>query len=223
MARDWLINGATMTYVQGGTHNVQIDSAAELGLSADQIRIIPRFPHQDIPCNDFGPGTPPDVLSKLADVTISMILVHYDQLVLEELMQNSLGWTVPNPLAMKMGPYGTPLGGGLPMYYSGNALFSVSLVPCRNNGQDPENQEYRFKSCYLEDQPVVIPLGTNYSMVDVRFRAIPYAPLWASGNFPNSGTVINLNGVPHTSQEICCSGNPIWDYTADRPLSGAIE
>lgn len=217
MARDWTINGATMTYVMGGNHNAQIASAAELGLTAGDIRIIPRFMHQDVQCNDFGPGAPPDVLSKLADVTIQMVLIHYDQLVLDELLRESLGSFGTDPTATEVGPYGTPLGGGLPMYYSGNHLASLSLVPCLKNGQAPTVPEYRFKSCYLEDNPVVIPLGTNASLVDIRFRAIPYSPLWASGNFPNSGTVILLNGVEHTSQEINASGRAIWDASADKP------
>lgn len=228
MARDFVINGPTMVHVKGGAHGA-LTEYTELGLSVDQIRVVPNFGHEDVPCTDFGPNAPPDVLTRLASVRVDLTLVHYDADVLHYLLNESLGWGEPNLTDVRMAPNGTPLGAGLPMYASGNHLVTVSLTAAHMGGNVVEGNDLTrpdvvFRSCYLDDVPAVIPLGTNATQAAVRLRAIPYVPLWVTGEqyiqggytLATGGSTLpaqpglTIGGVPHYFRELSCSGNPIW-------------
>ena len=207
--------GPTMIYALGGKHlsGQALGSVSELGLCSDQVKITPTFTHEDIQCNDFGPKAPPDVMARLADVRLQMTLIHYDEDVLDALMNEStgggsyfqvLGNNFLHPAGM-LAPNGTPLGGGRPMYMSGNHLVSIGVT-------SPDlGKSYTFVSCYMDEQPCVIPLGSEASQVEVTFRAIPYVPIYQSGDRGQSSIeTFTVDGVPYSFTEPLSSGVQIW-------------
>lgn len=179
MGRRFVVPGATMVRVKGGGHLPPPlhQHAANLGLTSESISITPRFVHQDLPVDDFGPTIPPEVMAMMADCTINMTLVHYDPDLLNICVQEANGggngvYTNDGSLA----PGGRLLGNNRPMYASGNHYMAVSLVSV-----SVLEQRWRFKSCYLNAQPLEIPVGTERTLVKLSWRAIPYVPMNANG------------------------------------------
>jgi len=184
--RDWLINGETMIYVRGGDH---LTSGAgrgrtELGLSFDDVKVIPKYNHKDVHIDDFGPEVPAEVLSMIAEVNVRMTLSHFDNLMLRIIAAESLGSFNNDGI---MPPAGTPLGQNKELFASGCHYFSMQLA-------SPQfASPITFRTGYLAVQPYVLPLGTTYSKVDLNWRFIPYRPIGSVGdgyNIQSSGAIL---------------------------------
>lgn len=205
MARDYYIYGPTIVRAWGGEHllsgNLLYD-VTDLGLSSDPIRIVPNFRHTDVSVDDYGGEIPADVMTKMADATVSMNLVHFDRSAVDVCMKESTGGT-PSSVAGTLAPAGTMLGRFLPLHASGNHLISL-YVQATN-----PSRTWRFPSCYLTGPTAEWPLGTRASAVSLRWRAIPYQiPLLSGEMFPLTQAV----GIPNYSGEIVSSGAVLWDY-----------
>lgn len=165
MARDFSINGETLVLVKG-MQGTFLSHLQELGLSDSQIRITPKFSHKDMHADDFGPDIPPDVMWMLAEVQIAMTLIHFDQAVLEAVITESMcgvGFGV-------MQAAGTPMGGGVARFANGNHYVGLNLT------SPVLGKPWRFLTSLLTGPPVEIPLGVEASIVQLNWRAIPYAP-----------------------------------------------
>ena len=145
MGRNFIIAQETMVNADG----------EELGLSYGPIRIIPSFKHQDLKADDFGPDVPPNVLWMLGTCTISMTLIHFDEQVLDDVINKSMGGSEDGVLAAA----GTPMNDN---YVSLNIQPSGIALP------------WSFPSAYLADSPFEYPLGSQVSAVVLRWRAIPF-------------------------------------------------
>lgn len=196
MPRDFVINGETMVNVQGFLSVSGGFGSFELGLTSESVRVSPRFIHRDVHIDDFGPDIPVEVINMLADVHIRMILVHYDPQVLTACVGESLGGSL---IDGRMIPAGTPMGGGFPLGAFGNHYIELTLT-------SPFLSPWRFPAAYLTSQPLEIPLGTERSLVQLDWRAIPYTiPNFSSG--PMAGPV----GITFFSgSEIISSGVALW-------------
>ncbi len=180
MARDLLINGETMVYVKGNV-TTQISGLTELGLSSDQIRIRPNFRYLDIMVNAWGNAFPIDVQNMLTDVNITMTLVHYDQVVLDICLRESMGGAAAFGTLPRAG---SRLGGGVARFAAGNHYVGLNLASPVNN------KPYRFYFAYLDGPPIELPLGTERSLVTCNWRAVPYTvDPWNAG-VGSLGTVI---------------------------------
>jgi hypothetical protein len=236
-----------------------IANVSELGLTSDAVRVEPRFRFADIKADDYGPSIPAEVQFQMSDAIIRMTLVHYDFQILDICMSESMGGGAINygvdiiqPINIAPGiddffqlagnrggiagtnaAAGSLLGNGLPMYMSGNHLVSLTLTaPYTSN-------LWRFRSCYLTEKPVVYPIGTQYSKVELTWRAIPYAPIFVSGLESDVYTTMSLpytlplsvdtsifidqdvdlaEGDPgryYLTKEILSSGICLWDRIGD--------
>jgi hypothetical protein len=191
---------------------------ALLGLSLDQVRVSPRFYHEDRLVDDFGPNAPVEVQWNLAEVNIRMVLIHYDKELLDVCWAESMGGDIPikNPqggvfpagfLPRKvantgnMNPCGTILGNGLPVLSSGNHFLHLNL--------SSPNLEFpwRFNASYLSENPTELPLGTDTTAVVLNWRCIPYVPLFTN--------VVITGGGARSVIELSSSGAPLWDHTED--------
>ena len=221
MVRDYVIEGEVLVKVKGGAQwsGIGLGSPTELGLSSDQITIRPNFKHKDINITDFGPEIPVEVLWNLADVTITMNLVHYDRAILERCMIESMGggrFVIPTlPIgalayfAGTMAPAGTALGNGKELFASGCHFISLNLLCAQSQFN------WRFPSSYMCKTPVEIPLGTQASVVKVEWRAIPYSPLrYQSG--------ILINGVLTTQPFAVPASEVIFRVPTEQRSSGII-
>jgi hypothetical protein len=202
MPRDFVINGECLVKVKGGQHmsGRAIGDLSELGLSVDAVRITPRFIHADVKCDDFGPDIPAEVRWQLAEVGIRMVLLHYDEDVLDICLRESMGGGNVLGAAGTMSPAGRPLGRGLPLLASGNNYISLNLTA------PILDKPWNFPASYLTGPPVEIPLGVGVTAAVCNWRAIPYKPLVGSGR------TFVLSG--HT-QEIASSGVPLWFRALD--------
>lgn len=207
MARDFQINGEAMVQVKGGAHtsllgpDYRIDTAQELGLSSEQIRISPIIHHHDLRTDSFGPNVPAEVLWMNAEVRISMTLVHFDRKILDTCLAESMGGLpAANLVAGELAPPGMPLGGYKQLYASGCHFMSLGIT------SPLQDLPYRFIACYLAQNPVEIPLGSERSLVQCNWRAIPYV-------VPSENEVGGGTPLPPRFKELICSGATLWDHT----------
>lgn len=204
MTRDFCINGETLVKVKFGAH-VSGVKLRELGLAAEEVRVIPKFYHSDIRVDDFGPNVPPEVLWMLAEVRISMTLINYDPNVLDVCISESMGGVSPLRDAGTLAPAGTLMGGGGLIFGSGYHFISLNLL-------SPQlGNPWRFRASYLADLPVQIPLGTKTTLADCQWRAIPYQPLITKGTALTTSGAVTVT----TINEIISSGAILWDRFPD--------
>lgn len=199
MTRAYQIYGEFMVNVRGGQHlpssvgGFNNNKIAQLGLTSEAVTIVPRFRHKEIYTDDYGKEIPAELMCYMADAQVNITLVHYDEDVLQICMQETMGGgdgsfsVLGNDGIMPRG--GRLLGNNISMYFSGNHYLSVSLFPAASV------KGWRFTSCYLNSQPLVIPVGAERSLVQLSFRAIPYSTM--------------------TSGEVLASGVVLWDRIPD--------
>lgn len=219
MARDFQINGECLVKVKGGAHisGFMFPEPAELGLAAEGIVIEPRFYHEDIRCDDFGPSVPADVMWNLAEVNIRMLLIHYDVNILDYCLSEAMGGTLfSGNIAMGAGivaPAGVIMGGYKNYFASGWHYISLNLL------SPVLGLPWRFRAAYLTGQPLKIPLSTEKTVVELNWRAIPYAvptlPLSGGASIFSALTQTTSGGLLFQSAEISSSGVPLFDNTLD--------
>lgn len=210
MARDIVINGETMVFVKGGAHlsGRFLGDLSELGLSVDQIMVYPRYYHQDMKIDSYGQFAPADVISYLAECMIVMNLIHYDTVVLDLCMKEAIAGNADffTPAGI-VGPAGQIMGKNIAPFNSGCRYIALGLT-------SPVQQlPWLFPTCYLAEQPAIIPLGNNTSIARLSWRAIPYATAATiSGIGAEGGQIDNQEG------EIISSGLVLWDNIDIRDL-----
>lgn len=213
MARDFTIHGECLVKVKGGLHlsGRPVGELAELGLATDQIRIIPKFNHYEVRVDDFGLDCPVEILTQLAEVRINMALIHFDRNVLDICIDEATGGAGiigGFGTAGKMTSAGQPLGNGRPIFSSGNHYISLNIT------SQIVGQDWRFRSCYLAEQPMEYSIGSKSSIVVLNWKAIPYVPLFQSGGTNTSKSII-IDGIVYNPQEIRSSGVVLWDRNLD--------
>lgn len=162
MARGFVINGETLVAVAGNLVPLAGPIFVELGLAQDAVRVVPRFYHEDLYVDDFGPRVPAEVMHMLVDINVYMTLVHYDNAVLNACVRESMAGSIDNPA-------GVPMGRGQPLYGPGNHYMTLVLF------SPVLGQPWVLNTCYLTGQPLEIPLGTSRTLASLAWRAIPYA------------------------------------------------
>lgn len=183
MSRSFFLNGQTLVLVKGRSDST-IGSLSQLGLTSDQIRITPVFRHTDITVNAWG-DAPPEVQFKLAEVRVSMTLVHYDNDVLQTCITESMGGAPDFGALPNAGAF---LGNGLPRFSPGGLLGNhyIGLNLTSPVGGLP----WRFLTAYLTNPPVDIPIGTDRTAIVCNWRAIPYTTDPWTGGLGSLGTYI---------------------------------
>lgn len=187
----------------------------ELGLTSDQIRVIPKYFHQDRLVDDYGPNVPAETTWYLGECQIQMTLLHYDPVILEACVAESMcgkeGFMVRA---------GRPMGQGKPLFASGNHYISLNLL------SPVLNYPWHFPSAYLADMPMTVPLGTEKSAVVLNWRAIPYGCM--IGNVATFRRVDSFLGNPTAefisgfvqirgsgTQEVVSASGIVWDHILD--------
>ncbi len=163
MSRNWFINGESMVYVKGPAGSL-IANLQELGLSDNPIQITMVPKHKDINLDAWGEA-PADVQFKLAEVIITMGLIHFDPLILMDCVRLSMGGAAQFG---RMARAGTLMGGAVPRFHASNKLVGVTIA------SPQEGLPWRFLTCYLAQPIGQWPLGTEKSVVQLQFRCIPY-------------------------------------------------
>jgi hypothetical protein len=202
MTRQYHIEGEVMVAVVG--YDTLLSTGANLGLADNSIEIEIDIRHGDIHTDDWGNEIPAELMAKLGQVFITMTLVHFDPSALGDCVALSLGATSTTPTGLptdlpdvSVGPYGQLMGRGsfLSSLTPTKANYvRMYLIPARR-GQTPT----RILACTLTGPPIRIPIGTVRSLVQLKWRAIPY------GEF-------------NDDNELISAGTTILDHTADPQL-----
>lgn len=171
-----------------------IATTTALGLSDVGIRITLNTRYDDIMVDAWGQEVPVDVQTMLSDAQINMTLVHFDRGVLDVVLALSMGGG-----GISIGQVvsaGQRLGQGLPIFSPGNSLISLNLT------SPVGNKPFLFPTTYLTGPGMEYPIGTKRSIVNLNWRALPYAfPTQANG-----GIADPYNGG------LGSQGVPLWQY-----------
>lgn len=172
MARQYFVNGESLCLVKSRADSL-IGNLTQLGLSMDPIVITPTIQHRDITLDAWGGVVPNDVQVMLGTVDISINLIHWDLLVLDECLRLSMGFP---PVIGTMNRAGTLIGNGLPRFAVGNNYIGLNIA------SPVGNKPWRFFSAYMTGSPFSIRLGTEKSILSTQWKAIPYFPdPWNAG------------------------------------------
>lgn len=159
-----------------GNVNSAIAGISLFGLTdkAGIIKITPGIRHSEIAVDAWGGGEiPAEIQCMLSDVMISMTLVHFDRSVLDAVVLAAMA----SPGAIGTMPRtGARLGNNAARFAAGWNYVELDIFS--PVGQIP----WRFYNTFLHGTPMVMPLGTEKSLVDLNFRAIPYTTdPWGNG------------------------------------------
>lgn len=186
MARDFFINGESMCYVKGAGGS-GIGNLTELGLAEGPIRVTLDFHHRPINLDAWGAEVPIDMQWMLAGANIAINFINFDRTILDICMIESMGGA---PAIGQMQRAGPRLGGGNARFAQNNHFISLNIA------SPQASKPWRFYSTYMVGSPVDFPLGTEKSVVQTTWRAIPYAvDPWGAG--------LGARGVV------------LWDYQLD--------
>lgn len=178
MARDFQVPGENMVYVKGPSGSA-IGTLSELGLSSDQVRVTPNFRHKGIHVNAWGGGeVPADMQVYLADVTITMPLIHFDRPILDECIRLAMGGA---SAVGRTGRTGRRMGNNLTRFAAGNLWIGLNIAA------PVEGKPWRFFYAMLANS-AEFPMGVEAAMVPLQWLAIPYTqdPWGGSASQPNT-------------------------------------
>jgi len=199
MTRDYYINGETLVLVKGNVLS-GIPTLSQLGLADSPIVLSERYHHMDIEVDAWGRRVAPEIQTFLVDVFITMRLVHFDPAILDACWRESLAGA---PAEGATSRAGARMGNNQPRFAAGNHFIGLNLT----SPVGPQNipKPWRFLYAYMNDRPRIFPLGTERSLVDVSWRAIP------ATDDPYGGGVMQ----PLTTFGTGAQGAVIWDHTLD--------
>lgn len=205
--------------------------AQDLGLTSEAITITPTYYHKDVYTDSYGDQVPADVLCYLADCQINLKLIHYDDNVLgfylrESVAGGNIFFGLP-VLAGSVPAAGTPMGGGFPLYTSGNHYVGLTLFPSNPSPFSAGQAMWYFPATYMTGPPMVHRIGTEASITECKIRALPYRPLLltgdstgASGGGLSTGTPDPFSisvAVPEVNAP--SAGSVLWFYNGKSPLA----
>lgn len=172
----------------------------QLGLSSDPISVTFYHGHKDMKVDAWGgPGGgigPPEIQFFGGDARITMTLIHYDPVVLDACVMESRG--IPSVLFAGntstngiLGRTGARMGNNSPRFGADNHFISLNI------SSPVAGKPYRFWYTYLAEQPLIFPLGTEKTVAQVIFRAIPYTTdPWGDGNTnPSTAQPLTIAGT----------------------------
>jgi len=179
MTADFQIPGQSLIMVKGRAGS-SLQSLVRLGLARDEIQVFPRYYHQDLNVNAWGPQTPANVQSFPFDALITINLYHFDQAVFEACHNESLGG---------VGTFGTNPRAGVLMGRGARFAANNSFIGL-NITSPVAGLPYRFLYTYMvAPAPSKIPLGVEAQMIPTVWRAVLYSDDPYGGGVAQPGTV----------------------------------
>ena len=192
MARSFFINGESLVLVKGRSDG-PLGALTQLGLTEDPVRVSIEERHRPIIVNATG-EVEPETQFMGASATITMNLIHFDRTVIDYCLMESMGGA-PNNTPGQMARAGTTLGNGAARFAAGGPFVGNYYIGL-NIASPVAGKPWRFYYTFLTGNPFSQGLGTEKSIIQLTWRAIPYvADPWNNG--------VGLYGVP------------LYDFTSD--------
>lgn len=157
-SRQYYINGESLVSVTLAGGALQ-----ELGLSDSPITVREKLHHLDLHVDAFGDSTP-NVQFMGAEALVDMTLIHFVPATLAALIAASMASPTEGVLPRAGTLMGQDANGNGQTFFFGLTISSPV-----------QNSPFVYPSVYMPDTPRIIPLGAERSIVQVTFRAIPYA------------------------------------------------
>jgi hypothetical protein len=175
MARDFQITGECLVYVKGRADSA-IGALCELGLADGPINVSLKFNHEDIKVDAWG-NAPPEIQWMLAEATVSMNLVHFDQDILDAVVNESMAGA---PAFGQMRRAGARMGNNKARFAAGgsdgNHFIGLNLTAPVNS------KPWRFYYAFLAQSPAVFPMGVQKQVAQLQWRVVPYTQdPWGGG------------------------------------------
>jgi hypothetical protein len=142
-----------------------IGTLQQLGLPATPIQVTHGIEVRDINLDAFGGVIPPEVQIMLGAPIIDINLINVDPVILNECLRLSQGYP---PAIGQLARAGTRLGGGVARFVPPNCFIGLNISAPVNG------IPYRFLTAHLIAPPVSFSLGTEKSIFNTRWRALPY-------------------------------------------------
>ncbi len=195
MVADFQVPGQSLIMVKGRVGS-PLASLVTLGLARDEIQVFPRYYHQDLNVNAWGPQTPANIQSFPFDALITINLYHFDQAIFEACHNESIGGT---------STFGTNTRAGILL--GRGARFSIFNSFIGLNITSPvAGLPYRFLYTYMvAPAPSKIPLGVEAQMIPTVWRAVLYTDEPYGGGVAQPGTVFAGGSA----------GAVLWDRVLD--------
>ena len=162
MPRDFFINGESLVLVKGRS-NGPLASLQQLGLAQQTIQVSWQTQYDDFTLDAWG-NVPAEVQVRLGIVSISMALIHFDPDVLEACVRESQGGAALGCVTSAS----QRLGNNSARFSATNYFIGLNIV------SPVAGRPYRFLYTHMSSSPVSWPLGTQKSIVQLQWRAIPY-------------------------------------------------
>ncbi len=171
-----------------GASGSSISSLTQLGLADNSIHIRLNPKHMDVNADAWGrEGRGPafEVQTFLADADITMTLVHFDRTVIDYCLQESQGGSsAPGTMARA----GARLGNNAARFAATNHFIGLNL------SGPVSAKPWRFYYTYLlGDQD--FPIGTERSIITLKWKAIPYTNDPWGGGTAQGGTAAGTGAV----------------------------
>ena len=191
MARAFYVNGESVVSIKAGGHvqsPVSMSGSATvlLGIAEGPIRITPVYHQEGIHTDSMGPRMPVEIMSELAEMKISMTLIHFDRDILDVCVSEGLCGYDVNDETSSRDKAGFLMGNNLALLASGNHFLKMGIE------SHVAGKPWRFEAAYLDGNPFDFPLGTDRSKLLLNWKAISYVTMGAEG--------------------VLTVANPIWDY-----------
>lgn len=172
-----------MITVKGSSSAPLINTLQQLGLAASQIRISFDFKHSDVNADAWG-KEPFEIQFMLAEANITMDLIHFDMPVLQDCLRESQGGAAGQAAEGTTPRAGARLGNNAARFAATNHFIGLNIsCPVGGGGVAGSVLPWCFYFAYLTGPPVQIPLGTEKSILQCNWRAIPYTTdPWGSGS-----------------------------------------
>lgn len=193
MARNYFVNGETLVLVKGAS-DTGIANLSQLGLAADPVRITPIFRHQDVNVDAWGQA-PAEIQWMLAEVQVTMTLIHFDRDVLNTCLALSMGGG--QVTVGQVARAGARLGNNVQFPAAGWKFIVLQL------SSPVGGINWQFNACYLTNPPMEFPLGVEKSMVPLNWRVIPY---------PGTSTHLPAGSDPY-GNSFGATNNQLWQHT----------
>lgn len=174
-----------------GPSGSAIAGAAQLGLAPDPIQVTLNEHSKPLIVDAYGQDNTIDEQVFGGDALINMTLIHFSAIALSECTR--LAWASA-PTEGTLGRAGFRRGNGVALGAAGSSFINLNIA------SPIAGLPYNFPAAWLAERPVVIPLGTEKSMVRLTWKACAYSiDPWNGGTGSLGAVLYNRVAVTGTN------------------------
>lgn len=183
MSRKFYINGESMVRVKL-PQSSSLNGWNDLGLAEDRIEVGLMIHSEALYVDSYGKRNPIDEQVFGGEAVITMRLIHFDPVVLQECVRLTFpAWgTAGSPTEGQLGRAGTTRGQGAAIGSSSNSYITLNI------SSPVAVLPYNFPTVYLRDDPYTFPVGAEKTVAILKWKALAYSTdPWGVSNGSSGG------------------------------------